>query len=357
MGKRTVHLVYSVPRSSNIVRRAVDKGINVSGFLPPLYRTSNDLFIPWRKPIRAPHSISYHLLHALKDKANVRYYSLYEKRTIELKDDDVLIGVPAQEPGPLPWKRPDESTVMVRTLKKYPKHKHTYLLMPYSNDPYFMRWADDLVREYGKRLLLLSGKIWFDEWNKSPWSHYAIERKIRLTMGVNVEDYPQIKTSFNPKGRRGFLYIGHTSWYKNIAQLEKIAVALPEYTFGHVGLGTIPGWKQIADFADLNEEFMTALAKDYDCFVNVSCDAQVTTVLEQMCFGMYVACTPESGYEYDTLMRLDMNNTDHNVEQLKAFQSMDETELRNTTQRNRQIVEEKHTWKQFCDDVLTFVNL
>src|SRR3989304_5857863 len=63
---RTIHFIYSVPRPSNIVSRVINKLIAKSNFIPPLYRNANDFFIPWRKPIRAPHSISYNLLSEFK---------------------------------------------------------------------------------------------------------------------------------------------------------------------------------------------------------------------------------------------------------------------------------------------------
>ena len=161
---RTIHFVYTVPRSSHIVRRVIDKCINVSGFLPPLYRTGHNIFIPWRHPIRAPHSISFHLLQEFKKFGKVRYYSVYERRTINLKPNDILIGVPAQDDSELPWKKPDRNSIMVRTLKKYPDHPQTYIIMPYSNDPLFVGWASETIKNYGKNLILLAGKFWFDNW-------------------------------------------------------------------------------------------------------------------------------------------------------------------------------------------------
>lgn len=355
--KPVVHFIYTVPRSENFFRRVIDKIINTSGFLPPLYRYGNDFLIPWRKPVRAPHSISKNLLCALKKHARVKYYCMYEKRTIRLKDSDILLGVPAQEHSKMPWEKPDEKTIMVRTLKKNPKHKKSFIIMPYSNEPEYVRWADNLIKQYGKNLLLISGQIWLDQWNDSPWSKYSVERKVRVEMGIDPKHYPKVKTTFNKKGKRGFLYIGHTSWYKNTKQLEEIAKKMPGYTFGHVGLGKIEGWKKISEFADLNEEFMSNLSRDYDCFVNVSRDAQVTTVLEQMCFGMFVACTPESGYDYPTLMKLDTDNTDNNVKQLIKFQEMDEEAILQITKKNRETAEKYNSWKQFCDTVLNFLEI
>lgn len=359
MNERTIHFIYSVPRPSGIAWRVINKLLSKSKIIPPIYRNGNDLFIPWRTPVRAPHSISYNLLHEFKKYGKVRYYSLYENTICNLKDDDILIGVPAQDQSVIPWKKPDYNTVFFKTIQKYPNHKNLYMLIPYSNEPQYLRWANEIIEKYGENLnlALLGGKIWFDNWNESPWKDYAIKNKVRVDMGIDADSYPIVKKKFNPKGKRGFLYTGHTSWYKNTAQLEKIAEMLPDFAFGHVGGGNIKGWKKIVDFADLNEEFMINIAEEYDFFINVSRDAQVTTVLEQMCFGIVVACTPESGYTCPSLIPLSTDDTPRNVEVLKELQIMDEEKLLAIAQRNRAYAINHHSWKQFCDTITSFMRL
>lgn len=356
---KTIHFIFSVPRPSNTAWRAINKLIAKSKIIPPPHRSGMDLFIPWRKPIRAPHSISYHLLHEFKKYGGVKFYSLYENTTCNLKDDDILIGVPAQNHSKVPWEKPDYNTVFIKTLQKYPDHKNLYILIPYSNESHYLRWADEIIERYGKNLnlALLSGKIWFDNWDKSPWKNYPVKRKIRIDMGIDTSSYPVVKKKFNPKGKRGFLYVGSASWYKNTAQLEKIAELMPNFNFGYVGGGPIKGWEKIVDFADLNEEFMSKIAEKYDFFVNVSRDAQVTTVLEQMCFGLVVACTPESGYTCPTLIPLSTEDTLRNVQVLTDLQNMDETRLLEIAKQNREYVETHHSWEQFCNTVTSFMKL
>lgn len=357
--KRTIHFVFSVPRPSNIVWRAINKLIDKSTIIPPLYRNANNLFIPWRTQVRAPHSISYNLLKEFKKYGNVKFYSLYENTVCDLRENDILIGVPAQDLGDLPWKKPDYNTVFMRTLEKYPQHKNLYMLIPYSNEPQYLLWATEIIEKYGKNLnlALLGGKIWFDNWEQSLWKDCAIKSKVRLDMGIEAKNYPVVKTKFNPKGKRGFLYVGSASWYKNIPQLEKIAELMPGYEFGYVGGGPIKGWKKIASFADLDEKFMSNIAEKYDFFINVSRDAQVTTVLEQSCFGLVVACTPESGYVCPSYISLSTDDTQRNVEALKHLQDMDEHELLEIVRSNREYVAQHHTWKQFTDMVLSFIKL
>lgn len=356
---RTVHFIFSVPRPSSIVWRVINKLISKIKVTSPLYRNGSDFFIPWRKPIRSPHSISYNLLHEFKKYGEVKFYSLYENTICDLKEDDILIGVPAQDQSKIPWEKPDYNTVFIKTLQKYPDHKNLYMLIPYSNEPQFLRWANEIIEKYGKNLnlALLGGKLWFDNWDQSLWKNFVIKSKVRLDMGIEASQYPIVKKMFNPKGKRGFLYVGSALWYKNIPQLEKIAEQMPGYTFGYVGGGPIKGWEQIASFSDLNEEFMSKISKKYDFFVNVSRDCQVTTVLEQACFGLVVACTPESGYVCPSFVSLSTDDTLHNVEVLEQLQNMDESELLKIAGQNREYIIQHHSWKQFTDAVTSFVSL
>lgn len=356
---RTIHFVFSVPRSGNIIIKIINKLISKTNFISPLYRSGSNFFIPWRKPVRAPHSISYCLLNEFKKYGNVKFYSLYENTICDLQKDDILIGVPAQDHSKMPWEKPDYNTVFIKTIQKYPDHKNLYVLIPYSNEPQYLRWANEIIEKYGKNLnlALLGGKIWFDNWDQSLWKDYTIKRKVRLDMGIEAKNYPVVKNKFNPKGKRGFLYVGSSSWYKNTKQLEKIAEQMPGYNFGYVGGGPIKGWEKIVGFADLDEEFMSKVAERYDFFINVSRDAQVTTVLEQACFGLIVACTPESGYTCPSFVPLTTDDTHYNVETLKKLQKMEEADLFKIAKANREYVVKYHSWKQFSDTILEFVGL
>lgn len=208
-------------------------------------------------------------------------------------------------------------------------------------------------------MLVGGSEIWARDWQaKSPFADLGDLRKTHLIMGIDAEDYPRVKQSFNPSGKRGYLYIGHTSWYKNTKELERIAESLPGYEFGHIGAGEIKGWKKIADFASLTPQFMSEIAKKYDFFVNVStADPGATTILEQMCFGFVVACTPETGYEHPSLLRLSTNDTDSNVKILEDLQSLPAEELLKIATANRMVAMEKHSWGQFTKSALDFMGL
>ncbi len=356
MPNRTIHFVYTVPFGSNIVRRAIDKGLRVSG-LPPLHRTGNDMLIPWQRPIRAPHSISYHLLHALKQHGKVRFYSLYEKGAIRLGEHDIFIGQPVPQGGFSYEGRPssdDPDSVTSATLRAYKgsSHKKT-LVMPYANDPLLVSWAKDLAENYANNLVLIGGSIWTDQWTQTPFGSINLNKVTRLDMGIDMQDYPLVKNTFNPAGKRKYLYIGHVAWYKNTSELERIARAMPAHEFAHIGAGDIKGWKKISGFAKLTPDFMARLSEEYDVFVSTStADAQATTVLEQMCFGLAVAATPESGYEHPSLFHLRPHDTDFNVAVLKQLQVMPDNDLHAHVNENRRVVRERHSWPLFCKKLI-----
>lgn len=355
----TIHFVYTVPRSSSKVRLAIDKLITLSNALPPLHRFGLNALIPWKKPVRAPHSITYNLLKELKKLGKVKLYSMYEHGVCKLKDGDVFIGqpLPLGGFGSSRADKDDPLSVTSRTLREYKGSSHPkILIMPFAQDELLVSWAKDLAINYADKVVLIGGDIWTKDWHKSPFSKLDPSRVTRIDMGIDPTDYPKVKKTFSPPGQRKFLYIGHTSWYKNTAELERIARALPNFQGGHIGGGHIDGWKKIADFADLTPAYMSKIAAEYDIFVNTStADAQATTIVEQMCFGMVVASTPETGYDIPSLIRLSTNDTVANVRALTALQNASDGEMHRIAEKNLQEVHQRHSWKQFTDPVIEIV--
>lgn len=362
--KPTVHLAYTVPLGATLPRRALDKALATVRF-PPLYRGGQDFLIPWQHPIRAPHSITYNLLRAIKERGySVRLYSFYEHTVAAMKQGDIFIGqpLPLGGHGQTRARMDDPESVTSRTIREHPGVRN-FLLMPYAHDAQYSLFWKDLLRENNKAgggVLFLGGSIWERDWDtKSPFADLGSLRKVHLTaMGIDPREYPFSKLRFNPKGRRKYLYIGHTAWYKNTAELERIAKRMPEHEFVHIGGGEIRGWKKRSNFAVLTSEYLARLAGEFDIFVNTStADPQATTILEQMCVGLVVACTSETGYDYPGLTMLSPHDTEHNVRTLRALQHAEEGDLLARARENRRLVQEKHTWKQFTDKVLDFVGI
>ncbi|TSC63502.1 MAG: hypothetical protein Athens041674_69 [Parcubacteria group bacterium Athens0416_74] len=342
--------MYTVPFGSNVVRRGLDKALRIS-HVPPLHRTGLDALIPWQRPIRAPHSISYHVLHALQKHGKVRFYSLYEKGCIHLADEDIFIGQPVPHGGFSLNGRPttdEANSVTSATLRYYEGSKHSkFLILPFANDEGYISWARS-ISTYADGLILVGGAFWRKDMNNTPLGNLTTRRVLALNMCVDSREFPLLQ----------FLYVGHTGWYKNVAELERVAASMPHFEGGHIGSGHIKGWKKISDFASLNRAFMAKVAEEYDIFVNTSsADPQATTILEHMCFGFPIACTPESGYTYDSITRLSVSDTEFNCRQLSTLRNVEENTLRELSSRSYQHVVQSHNWKSFTDQTLSFLDL
>lgn len=361
--KPIVHLAYTVPLGRTLFRRGLDKLIRISG-MTPLHRRANDSLISWQHPIRAPHSITRNLLKAIRSRGyDVRLYSLYEHTVANIKEGDIFIGQPVPEGGFGRHRSnvDDRYSVTSRTIREYPSERN-FIIMPYAHDVEYSLFAKDLYKTNaaaGGGAMFIGGAIWERNWRElSPLADIGDLRKVHLTeMGIDVEDYPKVKVKFNPKGKRKYFYIGHTAWYKNTSQLEEIAHAMPEYSFIHIGGGELRGWEN-RGFASLTPAYMRTLAQECDIFVNVSSgDPQATTIVEQMCFGFAIACTPETGYDYPTLAMLSTDDTVHNVEALLGLQHAEEQELLSLADTHRKIAEERHGWAQFTNKALDFAGI
>lgn len=362
--KPVVHLAYTTPLGGTLSRRTLDKAFALV-HIPPLYRGAQDVFIPWQHPIRAPHSITYNLIRAIRERGyQVRLYSFYEHTVASMRPGDIFIGqpLPGEGMGITRAAYDDGASVTSRTIREYPSERN-FIMMPYAHDAQYSSFAKELIRENndkGGGAIFIGGKIWERDWEaRSPLADLGPLRKMHLTaMGIDPREYPQVKKTFNPKGKRRYLYIGHTAWYKNTIELERIAEKMPEYEFAHIGGGEVKGWKKISNFATLTPGYVAQLAEIYDVFVTVStADPQATTIIEQMCIGLSVACTPETGYEYPTLARLSTHDTEYNVQRLRELQQVDERELLSRAQESRRIGEEFHRWNQFTEKVLDFVGI
>jgi len=354
---RRVYLAYSLPSPSGYLRKALNKVLLISSFFPPINRQEGLMNIDWPKPLAAPASIAYNLINALKSKSNLKLYDYRQRTFCKLEKSDILLFHPCaimKDGHPI---SPDFNTIGLQSLIKN-NVGNKYMIIPYNHDINQIEWLKPvLLKNKISGLIAITGKYWSESWNKSPLFNY-VDNICFVEMGIDTEDYPLIKTEFNPPGKRKFLYIGKTGNIKNTSELENIAKNVPGFEGGYISNGKISGWKKISGFVDLTPKVVSKLAQEYDIFLNVSTfDAQATTILEQMCFGFPVACTQESGYSYKSIIRLDPYNTKFNCEQIKFIQNMPSVELLKLSIANRKIVKNNHNWDVFVKKITKFIKL
>lgn len=329
MKPTTLHFVYATP---NTLLDKVSMKLLGRKLLHPAWEK-----LPWPTPLKAPLCITYQTARHLSKRYRVKLYDLRERLEIVPERGDILLGHGWPDPQSLLWRAMDD-----------PRFSRRYLMAPYNHDPRQVAWSAPLV-ERCDRFFAICGPFWIDTFERSPLSAFR-EKVFRLNMGIDTNDYPLVKSSFNPPGKRKFFYIGRGGHEKGGDLLERIARYVPGFQGGYISVGgEIDGWTRICDPTDLTPELMRRIAAEYDVFINMSrFDAQVTTVLEAMSWGFPVACTRESGYSREeTLFYLGLDDEEGNAAVIGRIQEMESSRLAELAQLNRQLVAERYSWERF----------
>jgi hypothetical protein len=356
--KPTLHLIYSVPESTHPLYYRWDKYAVKYRLFPPSYRGTQN--ISWPKPIAAPYSITYHLIKYFQKYYKIKLYDWREKGLEKMGKEDVMLFQPT--PDFSKWESTsiwslDKKAISLQMLEKYPNNQ-SVVILPYNHPLSNSLWLKPIFEKYTQSVVFICGEYWINTWEMSPYKEILKERPLQVNMGININDYKVVKKKLNLKGKRRFLYIGNTQAWKNTKQLEEIAKSFPDFEGGYISSGEIKGWKKISNFAHLTFKFMEELSLEYDFFLSTSiADAQATTILEQMCFGMAVACTPESGYSSPSIIKLHTNDTDYNYQQVQKMQDMTEKEYFERVRLNLQEVENSHNWDRICEKIYQYISL
>ena len=341
----TIHFAYAVPRLRRVrgLSRSLAHYDRARGRLglPPAYRGGWLPGLP--APLAAPYSITVNLQRFLQQRLPCKLYDWQERVDIAYGPDDIVLGHP----------HPDRDTAVQRAFADPRPCRAKILMFPIhhalaSVNQYALPLLDraDLV-------LGIMGPYWYDTLGSSflaPWQH----KIVRLDMAVSAREYPQVKHRFNPPGRRGYLHVGYNVPEKGPEVLAATMERLPDFPKGWIGAGEeIAHIPRIASYAALTPEYVAALAKTYDVFVNTSVsDANPTTILEAMAWGFPVACTPQSGYyAMPSLRPLSTTDIAANAQTLTEMQNASEEQLQQLSTENRSLIETHYTWDRFCSTV------
>ncbi len=303
------------------------------------------------EPISSPYTISYHVGHMLRARAEQFGYDF---RFVNLDDEtpqtfdvcDVCVGHV--------WDTPN--SFMQQALRANVRAK--IVLQPYSHkmvsDGDILRYIDLFSK--ADELLFVTGEYWHSTMLQSPFES-LFDRVTRLDMAVNTESHPFKKQTWNKKGERSICVIGHdtpTKGYKNVAELARVAgVRLGHFgspsegTFDHVPCMILHGGMTFTP------ENIAALCQNYDaCLALPLADACPTVLLEAAAWGLRIYTAKESGYLPDRpFNELRKDNLAFNVNAMRDFQTMDEYELKRDSLRVRQIIEREYTFKIMCDAI------
>ncbi len=348
-----IHFVYASTPGKGAMDRLWGKTSRVAqaAGLPLPYLRDRDNVDTSGWPSHAPLSITHHVLGALRGLDQVRFYDWKERVVIKNQRDDVLLGHPF----------PDDQT---RTFNRACLEGHfaaRFCLNPmhYGMPQYCQALAPSL--DACDHILGIMGAYWFDTWKDGPFARWT-PKITHLDMAIETARFPRVKRTFNPPGRRKFLYIGNGERNKGTYLLSDL-FGLTQGKHRCLWIGadrTLPNldhrpWQRLQGVT------MERLAAECDVFLTLAIsDANPTTILESMAWGFPVACTPQSGYyRMSELKELSTTDMTHNLAMLDYFQSAREDELRDQADRARALVETRFTFEPYTrtvvDTILRFV--
>ncbi|NHC44733.1 glycosyltransferase family 4 protein [Motilibacter aurantiacus] len=298
------------------------------------------LVYPHGEGIRTPDAIGRQLAQRLSKTWDVVLHDWDAPPRTRPERGDVLVGHPHPSPG-----------TALRRLWKDPRWSGRFVLCPYAGELHQVAYLDPFVRT-ADAYLAITGRAWFQSVAFGELRHWA-PRMIHVDLAVDRGDFPPLERELAPAGRRRFLYIGHTGWYKNTGYLSAIAQALPAGQVGWMGNGDgIPG--TVAHGArDTAAPDTRELLATYDFLLTVGrADANPTTVLEAMSWGLVPVCTPTSGYvDEPGVVNVPLDDVAGALAVLRRLQLAPVEELESYRAANEARLRQHFTWDRLAGQV------
>ncbi len=259
--------------------------------------------------LKTPERILHELSKRLAHHYHIKTYAIEERGTITPAPGDILIGHPA---------RYSDHSIFNRSFWQAGWTKRI-VFCPFSHGMPRDAAAIDGLVDAADCYLALCGRYWFETMGDSLVSHWQY-KTMRCDLGVDRDDYPLSKTTFNPPGQRRFLYIGNAGPMKGVDYFCALAEANPDLTFGWIGwpgpgqrpAGTLrreydpierrlrAGRITVHGGANWREQDSVGMAADYDFLLTCGrSDSNPTTILEASAWGLVPVAPVECGYYGD----------------------------------------------------------
>ncbi len=305
------------------------------------------LVYPTSDAIKTPFAIGRELALRIGQHYPVQIHDHRARYAITPQPGDVLLGHPTWEPD----------TVFNASVVK-PGWRRKLCLHPFAPGDLHQVAHLDTILPYCDQFLAITGPFWYKELHATHCRHFA-PKIVHIDLAVNRRHFPAIKSSFNPPGKRRFLYIGNHPWYKNMPYLDELAARLPEFDFTWIG-SEKKRYRHLnqlgkRDFADPQAR---ELAAGFDFLITVGrADANPTTILEVMAWGLIPVCTAQSGYDgIEGIINVPLDKPDDACLILRSLQNVDDATLRNWQSLNWQNLDQHYNWDRFSENILTAID-
>jgi hypothetical protein len=302
------------------------------------------LIYPHKRINSAPNVIGWKVYDFLSQKYNVKVYDWDKFGIIIPNDGDILIG----HPHPNPFTIFNLSYTNIKWGKRI-------VLTPFNCDLKQNAFLDKYIYT-ADNYIAITGNYWSSNLSNSYFSHWW-PKFSPIDLAVDRLVFPIIKKTFNPVGNRKIVYIGHTGWRKNTKYLEKIAAQNPDFTFYWCGKGkSLNGFIPLG-YLNFDEKKSQEIISNMDFSITVGeFDANPTTILESMAWGIIPICTKSSGYDiYDSIINVPLNNIEKVSEILQELSIKSCDELYEIQKKNWDLLELEFNWDIFLSKILNII--
>jgi hypothetical protein len=300
-------------------------------------------FVYPRDPARhaSPFCIGNEVGDRLQRDFDVRFYGWRDTLTITPQPGDMLLGHPH-------WRK---DSIFERSVRQ-PGWARRILMAPYVDDLRQVAFYDRHM-DLCDLFLAITGNYWFARVDQCTGRRWAPKMR-HMDLAVNRAHFPFVKTRFNPPGQRKFLYIGHTAHNKNVGYLSQLQRQCADADISWMGKGRkkIPGvvplgLRNFADPAVLQE------VAGYDFMITVGAmDANPTTIMEAMGWGLVPVVTRQSGYENSPgIVNLPLADVAGSQQVFHHLQTCPNDELLDLQRRGQARLDSHFHWDRFYADV------
>jgi len=282
-----------------------------------------------------PFAIGNELGRRLQADYPVRFHDWRSTERLDIGPGDVLIGHPHRR----------RHTAFQQGLAT-PALRRRLVLAPYVPDLRQVAWLDPIVSRCDL-FLAITGRYWFERIAESSLRRWAPKMR-HVDLAVDRARFAPLPRQFNPPGRRRFVYIGHTAHNKNVGYLAALQSACPETRFGWIGRAGRRGIAGVEAFGilDFAQTASRAILSKFDFLLTVGrCDANPTTILEAIAWGLVPVCTPQSGYDGQAgIVNLPLDDLPAAVARLRMLQECPTQELLTLQAEGRAALDSHFHW-------------
>jgi glycosyltransferase involved in cell wall biosynthesis len=300
------------------------------------------LVYPHSGRISTPDAIGRELGRRLEARYEVIYYNWTDKGVIVPKPGDVLLGHP----------HPHPKTIFRRSLREK-GWRRRLMLGPFHHGDLRQNAFVDSVLPQCDQFLAITGAYWVRTLPNSLCSHWQ-PKLIPLEHAVDRGDFPRTKFSFNAKGERRVLYIGHSGRGKGTDYLAEVAAHLPGTEFGWAGTGRpIPGVTAVG-YTDFSSPRGKEVLRGFDFLMMCgNADSNPTTIMEAMAWGLIPICTRTCGYEgIPGITNIPNGDAAAAADLVRGLLNATDSELIAIQARNWELIESHYNWDRFADQVI-----